>query len=112
MIITKVLYTQRLVKEVLAQNHSFEAFDIRRKFYGKYVVWILIIDISLGAAYTYYKTLTQQESLERRGKLPERNKQRRRRQRLLRVRGYLYCDSFMPYVFPLYTNCIATIRKH
>lgn len=79
MIITKVLYTQRLVKEVLAQNHSFEAFDIRRKFYGKYVVWILIIDISLGAAYTYYKTLTQQESLERRGKLPERNKQRRRR---------------------------------
>ena len=37
------------------------------------------------AAYTYYKTLTQEESLVRRGKAAERNRIRRRRERMIRV---------------------------
>ena len=40
--------------------------------------------------YTYYKTLTQEESLQQRGKADERNQIRRRRERLNRV-----CQAFL-----------------
>ena len=39
----------------------------------------------LGAAKTYYKSLSQEESLERRGKATSRKKIRRQKERLLRV---------------------------
>ena len=39
----------------------------------------------LGAAKTYYKSLSQEESLERRGKANSRKKVRRQKERLLRV---------------------------
>ena len=35
--------TQRLVKEVLAQNHSFEACDIRSKLNSVATKWYIII---------------------------------------------------------------------
>ena len=47
-------------------------------------VLISVVTI-IAAAYTYYKTLTQGESLQRRGKADERNQTRRRRERLNRV---------------------------
>ena len=47
---------------------------------------IVHIDLcTAGAAYTYYKSLSQEESLERRGKLNNRKVVRRRRERIVRV---------------------------
>jgi len=57
----------KLVKEVQLSNQSFQASQIR------------------AATYTYYRTLTQEDSLKRRGKYEERKRIRRRRERLLRV---------------------------
>lgn len=37
------------------------------------------------AAYTYYRTKNQEQSLKQRGMYVERNRSRRRRERLLRV---------------------------
>lgn len=39
----------------------------------------------VAAAYTYYRTLTQNKSLQKRGKLEERNTVRRRKERTNRV---------------------------
>ena len=41
--------------------------------------------VFLAAAYTYYRSLSQEESLRRRGKQGDRKMIRRRRERLLRV---------------------------
>ena len=43
----------------------------------------------LAAAYTYYKTLSQETSLQRRGKLCERKKLRRHHERITRVSSNL-----------------------
>lgn len=50
-----------------------EAVTVNNRIYTK--------TFSIGAAYTYYKTLCQEDSLKRRGKATDRNKVRRRRER-------------------------------
>ena len=86
----------RLVKEVHGLNPSFDAADIRSKYIvsarkkGMYPGAELtqpscICFLTTGAAYTYYKTLCQEKSLQRRGVCGEHKKQRRRRERIARV---------------------------
>lgn len=45
----------------------------------------------VGAAYTYYKSLSQEESIQRRGKMTDRKKIRRRRERITRVSIAVNC---------------------
>lgn len=72
------------------------------------------------AAYTYYRTLTQEDSLKRRGKYDERKKIRMRRERLLRVRIFHntalhtssvpFIDSYV--VFILWKILLLVSRSH
>ena len=69
--------------------------------------------IPLGAAYTYYKSLCQDASLKRRGKLDDRKKARRRRERLIRVSILWTIATFLAEsgavieTVPLCDGCVA-----
>ena len=45
----------------------------------------VFFDVPAAAAYTFYRTLNQEGSLKRRGRLEDRNKTRRRRELTLQV---------------------------
>jgi len=57
-----------------------------------------------GAAKTYYKSLSQGESLERHGKADARKKTRRHRERLLQVSDKCACFKLVLYILALYTE--------
>ena len=91
---TNQAVSRRLVKEVHGLNPTFDAADIRSKLTQWYSGLLYIIQFPLSpclstsyivAAYTYYKTLRQEQSLQRREVSNQRKKQRRRRERIARV---------------------------
>ena len=71
------------MKEVKGNNKSFSEADIR----GIAKVTFFTDDYNklIAAAYTYYKSLSQEEKLKRDGKHDQRKIQRRRRERIIRV---------------------------
>ena len=79
--------TDKLIREVKAANPAFQSGLIRSVYYYDTVcVHVLKIVIHIvGAAYTYYHSLSQEASLERRGKKDQRDRARRQRERLNRV---------------------------
>ena len=92
----------RIIREVQRENHTFIAADIRSKSaHGTKLLAKTFFNLTflhVGSIYTYYKSLCQEESLKRRGKLNARKKQWRQRERITRV-------CFLPIqlhsVFPL-----------
>ena len=93
-----------LLKEVKAANPSFQTHHIRSRFLNLDLVahflsfvhifemlddtihfFVVVLCVLTEAAYTYYKTLCQDASLKRRGKLEDRKKARHRRERVIRV---------------------------
>lgn len=62
--------------------------------------------INLAAAYTYYKSLCSEEALKRRGKHEERKVQRRRRERLVRVRITALNIDLNPIPLPIVTRLL------
>ena len=70
-----------LIREVQSTNPSFQACQIRG---GLLELSLLLLHFA-DAAKTYYKTLSQEESLERCGKANTCKKARRQKGRLLRV---------------------------
>lgn len=75
----------KLIKEVQSLNSSFQACDIRGKHSLQCLCMYVMYNVTAEASYTYYKTLTQEESLVRRGKAAERSRIRRRREGMIRV---------------------------
>ena len=76
-----------LIKAVQTINPSFQACQIR----GNLLELSLLLSHFAGAAKTYYKTLSQGESLERRSKADTRKKARRQKGRLMRVSNKSPC---------------------
>ena len=74
-----------LSKEVMANNPQFQAHDIQGLHTNNLIL------VFSAAAYTYYRTKNQEQSLKQRGMFVERNRSRRRHERLLRVR--IFIDS-------------------
>ena len=59
-----------------------------------------IMFLHVAAAYTYYKSLCQEESLKRKGTYAQRKVQRRRRERVVRVSS---CDRIIS-IMPMYST--------
>lgn len=76
---------RRLITEVQAINPHIDACDIKGDVTSLARFCALIKLIYTDAAYTYYKTQCQENSLRERGKSDDRKIVRRRRERLLRV---------------------------
>ncbi len=74
-----------LIKEVKGLNPTFQACDIRCKTTVPMYCSMLCECTHIAAGYTYYKTLTQDDSAKRRGVSEDRKKKRRQRERRLRV---------------------------
>ncbi len=81
-----VAVVKRLIQEIHSLNPSFQSHNIRSEFLSPEVL-LLTLKILSGAAYTYYKTLRQEASMNRRGLSEARKKHRRRRERSIRVRN-------------------------
>ena len=96
----------KLIKEVQAANQSFQGCHIRGKHDVERYTLILVsiplqltdiyVNICIGAAYTYYKTLTQEDSLERRGMSTDRKKKRRHREQIACVSSFVMGGISIP----------------
>lgn len=74
--------TTRLIKEVQAQNPSFQASDIQH-FHAIHIIHVP--PHFTAATYTYYRSLSQEQSLKDRGVHEQQKKGRRHRERIWRV---------------------------
>ena len=83
------------IREVQSTNPSFQACQIR----GNLLELNLLLLHFAGAAKTYYKSLSQEESLERHGKADTHKKARRQKARLLQVSNKCPCFKSVPYTW-------------
>ena len=87
----------------MANNPQFQAHDILIHEYSTILVFS-------AAAYTYYRTKNQEQSLKQRGMFVERNRSRRRHERLLRVRIFIDSVKYSLYSTPDF-KCLNSIPQ-
>lgn len=78
-------------QHILGYFHNGRVYMALVKFLGETLLELFLFVVIAGAAYTYYKSLSQEESLQRRGKLKNRKIIRRRRERIVRVGAEVEC---------------------
>ena len=80
----------RIVKEVKGLNPTFDAADIRGQFFYITVVQSVLVDCLFAeAAYRFFKTKSEEDSLKRNGKAEIKKVCRRRQERLTRVSFFI-----------------------
>ena len=87
--VENVATVEKIVKEVQGVNPSFQESDIRGIYHIAFnfnsLLFIYGTCTCTAAAYRYYRTRAQQESLVKRGKDIERKQLRRKHERIVRV---------------------------
>ena len=94
----------------MANNPQFQAHDIQGLHTYNLIHEYSTILVFSAAAYTYYRTKNQEQSLKQRGMFVERNRSRRRHERLLRVRIFIDSVKYSLYSTPDF-KCLNSIPQ-